>query len=196
MPPAVYFTILNGIERQRQRLVVKNVILQCIKFVSEQPNNNFEIAAEPSGRPIVVGRPDIFVSVSHTKTSLACAASMAGPMGIDLETARAGRAFDAMAAFAFGPAEVYRAAEEGPGGFYRIWTLREAISKAEGLGLAQVTDRQDRVDTGPAIGNWRWQDWHLTHRIPSRGMHVALAVRAPQIETIEWCFLPDEHATQ
>ncbi len=192
MRPAVYFTILSNIERQRQSLVAKNVILQCIKFVSGQPNKNFEIAAEPSGRPIVVGRPDIFVSLSHSKASLACAATMAGPLGIDLETAQAGRAFDAIAAFGFGPAEARRAAKEGPVGFYRIWTLREAISKAEGLGLAQATDGQDRVETGPAIGDWRWQDWHLTHRISSPGTHVALAVRAPQFVAVEWCALPGE----
>jgi 4'-phosphopantetheinyl transferase len=186
LKPAVYFTLLDGIDGPKRSVVGKTVVLQLVRSISGEPDAGFEIAAEPGGRPVVVGRPDLFISISHSRTSLACAVTFAGPLGIDLEIARPGRDLAGIATFAFGPGEQQRAAADGPDGFYRIWTLREAIAKADGIGLAQVADRQDRVDAGPNVGDWCWQGWHLTHRILAPGKHLAIAALAPQIEGVEW----------
>ena len=62
------------------------------------------------------------------------AASMLGPVGVDVESHRPRPSFDALAAFAFGPRE-RDIARRSPEAFYRIWCLREAMSKATGRGL-------------------------------------------------------------
>ena len=158
----------------------------------DQPDGSFDIVRDPAGRPLVANEPGIFVSLSHSQASLACAATHVGPIGIDLEVPRPQRDLAGIAAFAFGPKEQIRAAA-GPAAFYRIWTLREAIAKATGVGLAQAADRQDRVDGGPETGAWRWQDWHLTHRMPEPGTHLAIALLGPQADAVDWrYFTPND----
>jgi len=187
LKPAVYFTVIDEIDPPKRSIAGKIAILQLVREISGQLDARFDIAAAPNGKPFVVGRPDLFISISHSRTTLACAVTFAGPLGIDLERPRPDRDLSGIAAFAFGPGEQRRAAAEGPDGFYRIWTLREAIAKAEGIGLAQVADRQDRADSGPAVGDWCWQGWHLTHRILAPGKHLAIAAYAPQVDRLAWC---------
>jgi phosphopantetheinyl transferase len=182
----VYFTVIDNVARQKRVVAAKSIILQSISLAMGQLNPALELANEPSGRPVVLGHPEIFISLSHSRTSLACAATFAGPVGIDLEIVRRGRNLGDIAALAFGPAEQVRAARDGPDGFYRIWTLREAIAKAEGIGLAHAADRQDRVASGPDTGDWRWHHWHLAHRLLDHGKYLALATRAPEIEAVDW----------
>ena len=78
-----------------------------------------------------------------------------GPVGIDVEVHRPRRNFDRLAAAAFGPEEQCLVTADGAPGFYRIWTLKEAMAKASGTGLAEVADRTDRAAGGPKEGAWR-----------------------------------------
>ena len=50
-----------------------------------------------------------------------------------------------MAEATFGPLETQRVGRTGERGFYRIWTVREAMGKATGEGLRLVADRLDRA---------------------------------------------------
>lgn len=194
MGPAVYFTVIDGVTPQRRSSRGKEIVLQSIREILGQPQARFEIAHAANGRPIVSGHPEVFISITHSQTSLACVVSLIGPAGIDLEVPRPHRDLAGIAAFAFGPKERARADAEGPDGFYRIWTLREAIAKADGSGLAQAADRQDRVDFGPMTGDWHWQGWHLTHRLPAPGKHLAIAVLAPSVARVDWRYITPSDA--
>ena len=141
--------------------------------------------AEPSGRPIArngrcVRVPS--VSLSHSGGWVACAVSDAGPVGIDIEVHRLSRNFAGIAAAAFGPDERWQVAANGASGFYRIWTLKEAMAKASGVGIAQVADRTDRVPKGPKEGIWRANvgatPWWLAHTMPVSGLSLAVASAA------------------
>lgn len=80
-------------------------------------------------------------------------------------------------------------ARDGLAGFYRIWTLREAIAKATGDGLGLVIDSMDRVATAPASGYWVAADrcWHLASLEPRVGITMALAVgAAPPTQASSW----------
>lgn len=147
--------------------------------------NDLIVRRRPSGQPDLAGPRGITlpsVSLSHSRGWVACAASMGGPVGIDIEVRRAGRAIVDIARFAFGPREIDRVAQEGEAGFYRIWTLREALAKATGAGLALAADRCDRFDAGPETGDWTneidgapWQFHHQAIDAGSSLFHLATA---------------------
>ena len=118
------------------------------------------------------------VSITHTGNLVAAAASAIGPVGIDVERRDAARDLDRLALAAFGPAECQAVASQGVPAFYRIWTLREAISKATGDGMALVADRIDRVPVdmvdGPLVA--AEGDWLVAHEVIARDFSLALAV--------------------
>lgn len=187
----VYFTLSDVPDRASQSPVGRKQLAQLAAALSGVPEQVFCIAAEPSGRLALTTNHQaapIFVSMSHCGAKLACTATMMGPIGIDIERPRPGRNLAGIAEAAFGPAERQRCAQEGATSFYRIWTLREAMAKALGVGLAMVGDRVDRAAEGPDEGGWHCQGWHLAHfRLPS-AMHLALAIRPhdPVPGDVEW----------
>jgi 4'-phosphopantetheinyl transferase len=138
------------------------------------------IDQDPRGKPIVHGPPARYVSISHTGPILAAAASAIGPVGIDIEQHDPDRDFQRLAGAAFGPSEARAVASDGLAAFYRIWTVREAIAKATGEGLASVTDGVDRVPLAMRAGEWTSADdgWLVAHDVIDRGLSFALAVRA------------------
>ncbi|MGH6882249.1 MAG: 4'-phosphopantetheinyl transferase family protein [Hypericibacter sp.] len=124
-------------------------------------------------------------SISHSGTRVACAVSRVGPIGIDIEAHRP-RAYDAIARYGFGSGEQAQVTRLGARAFYRIWTLREAMGKATGEGLALATDGVDRVDPSPEKGCWVSQPaqgpaWRLAHEFlePDYSLALALPGRAP-----------------
>ena len=118
------------------------------------------------------------VSISHTVGLVGVAVACGGAVGIDVERHRK-RNIRALAAAAFGPVEQSEVAAEGADAFYRIWTVREAMAKATGDGLALVINRHDlaegvvsgRIETRSRIG----RSWGLFHAVPESGHSVALA---------------------
>jgi phosphopantetheinyl transferase (holo-ACP synthase) len=91
------------------------------------------------GRPTLYGFPRApHVSISHHQHFIATAMSTLGPVGIDVETIR-DLPVEAMAARWFAPEEARALAELPPSeralAFLRLWTLKEAVGKALGIGL-------------------------------------------------------------
>jgi hypothetical protein len=69
-------------------------------------------------------------------------------------------------------------ASHGLSAFYRIWTVREAIGKATGEGMALVTDGTDRVPVAMADGAFAAGrgGWLLAHDVIAQDFSLALAV--------------------
>lgn len=141
---------------------------------------------DPGGRPRLLHQlPDISspnISLSHSGPWVACAISSVAPVGIDIERHRTTRNFPAIAEAGFGPEERRRSAAGSMSAFYRIWTIREAIAKATGEGLAQATNGLDYAASGPETGSWtsaaEGRQWGLTHLMPLPDM--SLSVAAPE----------------
>jgi len=107
--------------------------------------------------------------------------SFAGEVGIDIERMRCDRDLYGIAARAFGPLECAEVAAEGCPRFYAIWTLREAVAKALGLGLAAVADGRDRV---AGVGSAGFQPlsidgepWHVLQQTHGKELSLAVALR-------------------
>jgi 4'-phosphopantetheinyl transferase len=132
-------------------------------------------------------------SISHSHGMIACAVNHTGPIGIDIEAHRL-RAHDAIARYGFGPGEQAQIARGGMRAFYRIWTLREAIGKSTGQGLALATDGRDYVAPDPEQGCWvarhQGDGWRLAHYVLTPAYSLALAVPGAECdwrpEMIEW----------
>ncbi len=103
----------------------------------------WRFAAEPGGR-LRIAAPSLDVplhfNLSHTSGLVACAVREAGPVGVDVEALTGDRPWQALAARFFAPDEARSLAHLGPAErrrrFLLLWTLKEAVLKARGEGLA------------------------------------------------------------
>ncbi len=150
-------------------------------------------AADALGKPHVVleGRPGPAVSLGHGGgLAVAALGPEGGRLGVDVEPWRP-RNLTALAAAAFGPGERMAVATGGAAAFYRLWSLREAMGKATGQGLALAADGRDHVMGGPDLGWWRQPGWFLGHFRPQADYSLASALAledadgaAPQTEVL------------
>jgi len=141
------------------------------------------LEADGQGKPVARGPFARHVSIAHSRDMVAAAASVVGPIGIDIEYRNPTRDLDRLAEAAYGAEERRVVAAYGIAAFYRIWTVREAISKATGDGMALVADRTDRVP--PAMTDGRFVaggEWLLAHDVIAPDFSLALAaqVASPQ----------------
>ena len=109
--------------------------------------------------------------------------AQAGALGIDVEYHRP-RDYHALAAHAFGPAEHAEVAADGADAFYRIWTLREAIAKATGEGLALAANGRDLLRRDPRVPGYctdhAGKRWHLASVRIAPDVSLAVAHEVPR----------------
>ncbi|WP_454918911.1 4'-phosphopantetheinyl transferase family protein [Xanthobacter sediminis] len=99
--------------------------------------------AGPAGKPFLRAVEGLDFNVSHSGGFALVALSRVGPVGVDIEQARTGVDILGIARAHFAPQE-HEALARLPAGrrgaaFYRLWTLKEAIAKAHGTGIATGT---------------------------------------------------------
>jgi phosphopantetheinyl transferase len=143
--------------------------------------SDWRILSSISGKPEVFSlsrKPAPYISISHTRGLVACATSLNSPIGIDVEHWRE-RDFTALAGYAYGPLEAEAVAKKGMSAFYRIWTLREAIAKAEGNSVLRFMDGGDyAVAPHTSLTSQEAfvsRDWRLFHAVLRPKFSLALA---------------------
>lgn len=156
----------------------------ALQLLARSAPGHWTVETADNGKPIARGNVQRHISISHTGSFVAAAVSSVGPIGIDIERSGKARDFTKLAKFAFGPEEAKVVALEGARAFYRIWTIREAISKAEGDGLPLVMDRTDRVPCEMADGQWTagTDGWLVAHDTVRTDVSMALAILMPSRE--------------
>ena len=152
--------------------------------------------AGPNGKPILVAGEGAAVphfNITHTPGLAACGLTFAGPIGVDAELR--GRAADiaGVAERCFTPDERQRVEAAGPEGknqhFIELWTLKEAVAKALGHGLAMDL-RSFSVTTDPCAA--RFEDrpdpsWRLgLTALPRHCLAVALKPERTTAAPLEW----------
>lgn len=103
------------------------------------------------GRPHVVGHPELFVSLSHTRDRVAAIASTR-PCGVDVEPVRP--VMDSVRRLVLTDAEAQLVAESADPAttFARLWVAKETMVKA---GLGNLSTAQDwPALTAPVIRQW------------------------------------------
>jgi phosphopantetheinyl transferase len=143
-------------------------------------NRDWNIIPDERGKPHIfstAGASGLQISVSHTKGLVACAVSDTGPIGIDVEYWRE-RDFVALASYAFGPKEAdeVQKAEQSERAkiFYRIWTLKESMAKAMGIGVMNLICDADQNIGAPENGFWTSGSWQMFYTSPQPNCSFAL----------------------
>lgn len=159
------------IRSRRNELLLSRVLLRaiCRRLGLKGPSLRYDTL----GKPEVVGAADpaIHLNPSDTEGMLMWALSPAGPLGCDVE--RVTREDDEVAAAHFEPRELQEylslEGEARRDRFFRLWTLKEALIKADGRGLGVPLDSfrfrfpagsgQPELEVlrradGPASGAW------------------------------------------
>lgn len=170
--------------RRRQLLAGRALLRRLLEQEVGWPRQVCEIAYDGNGRPAVSTRNrsyDIHASITHSRDKVACAITVLGQLGIDIELRATDRAANRIAAAFFGPREQRIVAIDGNAAFYRLWTLREAMVKALGEGIPQWDVHGGCFEPGPMEGEWRSRlgqnTWMFGHRILAGEYSLAVALR-------------------
>ena len=117
------------------------------------------LAAPNDAPPTIVGRPDLFLSISHSGGWTACALG-ASPLGLDLEAPQRQRDIAGLMELCCTPGERALLAQID---FYELWTVKEAWLKRRGEWIAP--SRLQQLDARPATGGdvrtWEGYGWRL-----------------------------------
>ena len=155
---------------------------------------DLSFADEPGGRPRLTDAPRTGFSLSHTRGLVAVAVCDGADIGVDAE---ADSALPPGQGTLHPEEERALAALPSPApAFARLWTRKEAVAKALGLGLrlpfAGFDARAARVDPGPGLPQVRVE----SHVVP--GYALAVAVVADSTPVVDWTLtdLPGSDAPQ
>ncbi|MFI7406887.1 4'-phosphopantetheinyl transferase family protein [Streptomyces sp. NPDC049541] len=118
------------------RLVLKHTAAAALQV----PADRLDLAYLPGGRPVLRGLgADLQVSLTHTDELIVVGVSRAGPIGVDAEPAGRRISFEALRDLVCTPGEAELLAalpeKERTDRFLRLWTLKEAYTKALGHGM-------------------------------------------------------------
>ena len=151
------------------------------------PPEKLCFTADRLGKPELVREQQLAFNLSHSRSIALLAVAQEGPLGVDVEDVRpiepevADRHFSPVERSALQPMQ----GDDWLNGFYRCWTRKEAILKAEGVGLHRALDSFDvelRPDEPAALLATRdtfHHSWKLHHLAPRAGAVGALATANP-----------------
>ncbi len=132
------------------------------------PPGRWDIGADKDGRPLILPAGAGDLSLSHAGGWAAAALVGGGRVGIDIEVARAGRDVRILAERFLSPAECRVVAAEGQPAFLAFWTMREAVSKLWGRGLAEALALDGSIlpagRNSRCAGLSQGRPWVMAHR--------------------------------
>lgn len=106
------------------RFVLAELLLAC--FGEDMSD---KISSNENGKPYIIGRPDIFISLSHSDGTVAAVVSDK-PVGIDIERIRP--VTDKL------KNRVCKEKTETDEEFFKVWTVKEAYLKASGINFSDM----------------------------------------------------------
>ncbi len=133
-------TVVLGTAHGHERVAARDLALRAAAAVLAVPLDALGLDHDPTGRPVLRGADlPLHVSLSHGRHAVAVALTALAPLGVDLEVVRP-LAAGALAARYFAADEADWVAgqpsdDESTRAFLWLWTHKEAIGKARGLGL-------------------------------------------------------------
>lgn len=180
---------------QRQSLCAHLLKRQVLARYCEVEPAALQFGVHEYGKPYLADFPQWHFNISHAQGLVMLAVRRDHALGVDVETPRAQLQPLELAQRYFHPGEqalfVGKTPEDIATLFYRLWTCKEAILKAYGVGIAHHLEAvcltlqgdQLRIRSLPeSFGDG--QNWHLQELIPVKNARVAVASPFP-IDKVE-----------
>lgn len=161
---------------------------------------NPSFAQTEFGKPYLIDYPRFHVNHSHSQQHYALASSQQMyDLGVDIEDLNRQVRFEALAKHAFHPEEYqnWQALDFDPAFWFKVWTTKEAILKASGLGirlsLNELNTHVHMLNDGgmcihPSLGSFAYQNFHLSHVMLTVAWRSELSCKGfafPHIEIIQ-----------
>lgn len=118
------------------RVALREILSRYLGVAPE----NLELELTKHGKPVLKNAPlPLTFSLTHSGGQVFIAVALSKEIGIDFETRNEKRAFSSIAQEVFSPLEISELERLNKNDyvsrFYDLWTLKEAYTKARGLGL-------------------------------------------------------------
>jgi len=176
-------------ERDQRDFAAAHALLRrALTLHGGLPTDYWGFETGAAGKPLLVGHPELDFSIAHTTGLVACALSMTGVVGVDVELVGHTRDADEIAERYFAESEIrtFRACADGferRTRFTELWTLKEAYLKALGSGLGdslnafgfEFRDQSELRFHAPSTSGTT--EWRFGLFAPSPDHRLALAVR-------------------
>lgn len=183
----------------------KNTIYQqrnlYLSAFLQQNIYNQDILKTEFGKPYLSDFENIAFNHSHSQQHYALAISQQmQDIGVDIEDLGRQVRFEALAQHAFHPQEYqnWQALDADPEYWFKVWTTKEAVLKASGLGirlsLNELNTHAHPFENGgmcthPLIGVFAYQNYRLAHcmlTIAWRSEYSCKGFAFPQIEIMQY----------
>lgn len=174
--PKSYKTILSHEEQKRgdrfhfpihrrRHLAAHTYVRQILARYLNLPAQEIEFSYNAHGKPEITHHALLQFNLSHSKDLALLAVSMNHPVGIDLEFFSA-RPYEGIGSHIFSLDENYALQHLSnpmkPLGFFHLWSQKEALIKACGLGLSYPT-KQLTLPLIPPVDETIYDALHKTH---------------------------------
>jgi 4'-phosphopantetheinyl transferase len=189
---------LHTTEERLRFVVVRGAVRTILGRYAGLPPASIRLETTGAGRPFLPDTPVGF-SLAHSEGLTVCAVTMNGRIGVDMERIRRLPDAQTIAARCFAPEELRAYAAAPPQArltiFFRTWTRKEAILKAEGGGLSQsLRDLEVAALPLPAVvrlpTGTAHRDWHLHAFEPAAGYLGAIASDRP-VDSLQYLDFSD-----
>ena len=172
---------------QRDFAAAHTLLRRALSLDGGLPPISWQFRSDAAGKPFLVGRSELEFNIAHTPGLVACALSLEGPIGVDVELVDHARDTEEIAERYFAEPEIVALKACAPGlerqtRFTELWTLKEAYLKALGVGLRKplnefgfqlISGSIQHLNVSTERGNWRFGLF-----APLPNYRLAVAVRA------------------
>ncbi len=184
-----YFRGCASAVRKRQFALGRLLLRGALSHLeTSHAPGQWRFAEGARGRPsLVPEQPFIGFNLAHSNNRVILVTGPLQVLGIDLENGRKKREVERLARRWFHPPELAELMRLDPSArqtwFYRLWTLKEAWSKANGDSLAAAMARLtiagvDNERFAALVDGEEAPDWQLLRLCVAPGFHCALACRS------------------
>ncbi len=176
----------------RARLAVKMILARYLHC----PPSHICLQYQTHGKPELSHPSHITFNLSHSQDIALLAVGQQHTLGIDVEQFSL-RSFHGIATQFFSPNEQTYLQHSPPTlvplRFFSIWSRKEALIKANGLGIHYPTELIDLLTEGPIHDPIHHQAWYIQTFFPSPAVAASVCYH-PSIQTIHHIY--DFEATQ
>ena len=182
---------------QQRKQLICGYRNQLLSKQLNRPVQSSDFAATEYGKPYLPAYPDFGFNHTHSQNFYELATSKSiQNLGIDIEELNRNVRFEALAQHAFHPEELkqWQALHYDPEYWFKVWTTKEAVLKASGLGIrinlnelnTQIHPHQDggRCEH-PEIGIYAYQNYILAGcmlTVAWQSEHSCKGLRFPAIQ--------------